>query len=221
MTNQIIRVINPNSNKAVTQSMARALGLLKTTGAIEIDCVTIEGAPFGIASDLEIEAAAPLVHDFVAQDTSAQALIIACYSDPGLLLARTVTDKPVFGIGECAVLTALALGRRFGVISISDWSVARHRCNLRDLSLDGRCAGDRPLGISVAEAVGSEDTLEKLIRVAMELRDVDGADVLITACAGMVKHRWELEQAVGIPVVEPVLAASSLALGVVHSGVYR
>ncbi len=216
MAKQIIRVINPNSNQAVTDSMAAAMSPLRMAGAPEIDCVTIENGPFGVASDADIEAAAPLVRDLVARDAEAEAFVIACYSDPGLALAREVTDKPVFGMGECAVLTALALGGRFGVISVSDWSVARHKRQLSGLSLDGRCAGDRALGMSVAETEGAPDALEKIARVGKLLRGEDGADVLITACAGMAKHRRALERAVGIPVVEPVLAATTLALGAVR-----
>lgn len=216
MASNIIRVINPNSNEAVTQSMANALDPLRMAGAPEIDCVTIENAPFGIACDADVEAAAPLVRDLIAADAQAQAFVIACYSDPGLTLARAATDKPVFGIGECAVLTALALGKQFGVISISEWSVSRHLSHLRDLSLDGRCAGDRALGISVAEAEASADALETIARVGKTLCKEDGADVLVTACAGMAKHRRGLEQAVGIPIVEPVLAATTMALGAVR-----
>ena len=33
--------------------------------------------------------------------------MIACYSDPGLHAAREVTTKPVLGIAECGILTAL------------------------------------------------------------------------------------------------------------------
>ena len=44
--------------------------------------------------------------------------MIACFSDPGLYSAREVTAKPVLGIAECGVLTALTLGHRFGVLSI-------------------------------------------------------------------------------------------------------
>ncbi len=213
MAEKLIRVINPNSNAAVTRSMAEALRPVVFAGGPGIDCVTIDAAPIGIASDEDIVKAAPMVRDLVANDSGAGIFVIACYSDPGLDMARGVTARPVLGIGECAVLTALALGRRFGVISISDWSVARHRQHLERLSLGARCAGDRPLGMSVAEAEESPDALGRIAGVGRILRDEDGADVLITACAGMAKHRQALEEELGIPVVEPVLAATTLALG--------
>jgi Asp/Glu/hydantoin racemase len=39
------------------------------------------------------------------------------------------------------------------------------------------------------------------------------ADVIVLGCAGMAEHRQWLEQALGIPVVEPTQAATAMALG--------
>jgi len=51
--------------------------------------------------------------------------VIACFSDPGPHACREATRRPVFGINECGVLTALACGDRFGIIAIAARSVAR------------------------------------------------------------------------------------------------
>lgn len=217
MSQEIIRVINPNSNQAVTEGMSSALEPLRMVDGPQIDCVTLSDGPFGVASDADVEAASILVKNFIENDCSATAFVIACYSDPGLSISRNITSKPVFGIGECAVLNALAMANRFGVISVSSWSVKRHWKCLRGLSLAERCAGDRPLGISVEE---SEDinALEKIAQTGEALRDEDGADIVITACAGMARHRQGLEQRLGIKIIEPVLAATTMALGAVRCG---
>lgn len=51
----------------------------------------------------------------------------------------------------------------------------------------------------------------------MNLRDQDGADVLITACAGLSRHMARLEAETGLPVVDPVRAAVAIAIGVLNS----
>ena len=79
------------------------------------------------------------------------AFVIACYSDPGLHVCREGTARPVFGIAECGVLTALARAERFGVIAILQRSIARHMRYLRQMGLTDRLAGERPLELSVAE----------------------------------------------------------------------
>ena len=69
----------------------------------------------------------------VEQDNAANAFVIACFSDPGLHVCREAARRPVFGINECGVLSALARGDRFGIIAIAAKSVARHRRYLRQM----------------------------------------------------------------------------------------
>jgi Asp/Glu/hydantoin racemase len=78
-----------------------------------------------------------------------------------------------------------------------------------------RLANERPLEMSVAEAASGDGTLARMIAVGSDLRDIDGADVIIMGCAGMARHRRALEDALGIPVVDPVQAAVTMALGAV------
>ena len=75
-----------------------------------------------------------------------------------------------------------------------------------------RLAGERAAGISVGESVSGKDTFEKLLATAKQLRDSDQADTIILGCAGMASHRAKLESAIGIPVIDPVQAAVSMAM---------
>ena len=121
----------------------------------------------------------------------------------------------MFGIAECAILTAMTRGSCFGVISILQNSVARHLRHLRERRLEHLCAGDRPLGLSVAEVEGGDSTYERMLAVGTQLRDDDGAQVLIMGCAGMAKFREPLQVALEVPVIDPVQAAASMATGAV------
>jgi len=210
---QTIRIINPNSNAAVTDSMSAALDPLRRNGGPSLYCVTLSDGPFGIESEADSIRVAPLLADWMREDNEADAFVIACYSDPGLHMCREATDRPVFGIAECAVATALTRGGPFGVISILANSVARHRRHLQERLLHPRCAGDRPLGLSVAEVEGGADTFARMKKVGAQLRDEDGAEVIIMGCAGMARHRAPLEASLGIPVIDPTQAAACIAIG--------
>jgi allantoin racemase len=56
--------------------------------------------------------------------------------------------------------------------------------------------------------------------VGRALRDEDGADVLVMGCAGMARYRPRLEEALGIPVVDPTQAAVGMAIAATQLG-YR
>ena len=213
-----ILVINPNSNHAVTDGMDAALEPLKTRGRVEIECFTLASGPFGIESQADVEAVTLPLRDLVAARGDADCFVIACYSDPGLHVCREATDKPVLGIQECGVLTAMARGDRFGVIAIAQDSVRRHQRYLRQMGVIGRLAGERAANLTVAQSASGEDTFDRLVAVGTELRDVDGADTIILGCAGMAAHRTALEGKLGVPVIDPVQAAVSIALGDVLVG---
>lgn len=211
-----ISVINPNSNEAVTQAMSDALEPLRFAGGPEIVCATLAEGPFGVETQADVESVTMPLRRMVEADNASGAFVIACYSDPGLHVCREGTARPVFGIAECAVLTALARAERFGVIAIQQRSIARHLRYLRQMSLMGRFAGERPLEMSVAEAASGDSTLGRMIEVGRTLKEKDGANVVVMGCAGMARHRKALEDALEIPVIDPTQAAVAMAIGAVQ-----
>ena len=211
-----IRVVNPNSNEAVTRGIDEAVQPLRFDGGPEIVCSTLAEGPFGIETQEHVESVALPLRRLVEADNASDAFIIACYSDPGLHVCREGTTRPVFGIAECGVLTALARAERFGVIAIMQRSIARHVRYLRQMGLMDRLAGERPLNMSVAETASGEGTLSRMIEVGRALKEQDGANAIVMGCAGMARHRKPLEDALGIPVIDPTQAAVTMALGVVQ-----
>jgi allantoin racemase len=211
-----IRVVNPNSNEAVTRGIDEEVQPLRFDGGPEIVCSTLAEGPFGIETQEHVESVTLPLRRLVEADNASDAFIIACYSDPGLHICREGTTRPVFGIAECGVLTALARAERFGVIAIMQRSIARHMRYLRQMGLMDRLAGERPLNMSVAETASGEGTLSRMIEVGRALKEQDGANAIVMGCAGMARHRKPLEDALGIPVIDPTQAAVAMALGVVQ-----
>ena len=152
------------------------------------------------------------------RDNDAAAFVIACFSDPGLFAAREVTAKPVFGIAECGILSALALGNRFGVIAILAQSIPRHLRYIRSLGLEARLAGDLAIGLGVTELADGVRAFDRMLEVGRTLRDEKGADVLVMGCAGMARYRAPLEAALGIAVVDPAQSAVSMAIAAARLG---
>jgi allantoin racemase len=215
MSRRRIVVINPNSNEAVTRGIDEALRPLAFADGPEIVCATLAEGPYGIETQADVESVTMPLRRLVESDNGADAFVIACYSDPGLHVCREGSERPVFGIAECGVLTALARAERFGVIAIKQRSIRRHIRYLRQMGLMERLAGERPLEMSVAETASGENTLDRMVEVGRELRDRDGAEAIVMGCAGMARHRRPLEQALGLPVIDPTQAAVAMAIGAV------
>jgi allantoin racemase len=215
MSDRIV-VINPNCSQAVTDAIDAALRPWRMAGGPAIECVTLVEGPPGIETQAQVEQVVPPICRLVRAREDAAAFVIACFSDPGLHAAREVTAKPVLGIAECGLLTALTQGERFGIVAILKTSLARHLHYVRQLGLAARFAGDLPLGLGVVELADEARTLDRMVEVGRRLKDRLGADVLVLGCAGMARYRAALAAALGVPVVDPTQAAVTMAIGAVR-----
>jgi allantoin racemase len=204
-----ILVINPNSSKSVTRSMAACLEPVQATTQHRIDCIELAKSPPGIETDAHVSAVIPNVVEAVTAST-ADAIVLACFSDPGIADVRKRSDRPIFGIAESAYLAALGLGARFGIISLGQSSIDRHLRYLKTLMLERRLAGDRSIDMTVVELMAG-NVVDTVSKTGRRLRDEDHADVLILGCAGLGAYRVALQHSLGIPVVDPVQAAVMLA----------
>ena len=213
MTQARILVINPNSTAAVTHGIDQALEPLRMAGGPQFECVTLAEGPPGIQTQQHVDGViGPLSRIIAQRQRDCDAFVIACYSDPGLHSAREVTAKPVLGIAECGVLTALTLGQRFGVIAILPSSIARHLRYLGAMGLTDRLAAELAVGLQVTELADTTRTRQRMIDTGRRLVADHGADVIIMGCAGMAQYRKPLEDCLGVPVVEPTQAAAGMAL---------
>ena len=214
-----IYVINPNSNESVTAGIDAAVAPLRSADGPAIACVTLLEGPPGIQSQRDVDGiVGPLLKQAGSLESEAAAFVVACFSDPGMHALREQSARPVLGIAECGVLTALTLGQRFGVIAILPTSIPRHLRYFGAMGVLDRFAADLSIGLGVSELSDEQRTLGRMIDVGWTLRNTHGADVLVMGCAGMARFRETLERELGIPVVEPTQAAVTMAVGRVRLG---
>jgi len=211
-------VINPNSSQMVIKGIDAAVDPLRALGT-PIRCLTLADGPPGIESQRQADLTIAPMLELAAAQKDAAGYVIACFGDPGLHALRDQTSLPTVGIQEASVMTALTLGQRFGVIAILPSSIPRHLRAFGSMGVLHRFAGDRALGLGVADLADSQKSLAAMIATGKRLCDEDGADVLIMGCAGMANYRIPLQQATGLPIVEPSQAAVSMALGQITLGI--
>jgi len=214
MIRRRILTINPNSSASVTAAIDDAVAPLRIAGGPEIEVVGLAEGPPSITLQRDADSVVMPLVNRVARD-DADAFVIACFSDPGLHAVREAAGgRPVMGIAEWGILRALTLGERFGVIALSPSSIRRQQRMVRQMGVDGRYAGSWSVGASAAETAGA-DIRARLIEAGRALVAQRGADVVVMGCAGMASHRAAIEQAIGVPVVEPAQQAVAAAIGAV------
>ena len=210
-----ILIINPNSSPVVTQSIRDAIAHLEPASGPVFEVTDLPDSPETIMSGEDVAVAALGFADAVRARPDAAAYVSACFSDPGVEISRPLVSAPVIGIQEAGILTAMAVADLFGIIALSPMSVARHRVKIRAMGVEARLAGELALPGVSAEASGRDPAVyEQCVSLGRELGDM-GAGAVVLGCAGMAPVRARLERDIGIPVIDPVQAAASMALGLV------
>jgi Asp/Glu/hydantoin racemase len=117
----------------------------------------------------------------------------------------------VFGVFRSAVAVAVARAEWFGVVAIVDASKARHLAALRAMGLESRLAAEVALNVTMETLLEPQAARSRLIEAARACVG-SGAGAVILGCTGMAHHRHAVEDAIGVPVIEPCQAAAGIVL---------
>jgi allantoin racemase len=124
-----------------------------------------------------------------AERDGVDGIILGHFQDAGLWELRSAVSVPVVGLGESAMLHALTLGYRFGLITIDPNFVEWHEEQVRRYSLAGRCAGVRAMTTGVdlyMEAFAGDDAAVAEVTSQFETlgRELAGAGAEVLLPAG-------------------------------------
>ena len=216
-----ILVINPNSSVEMTQSIRDVLERIRRDDT-ETDVVRTEGAPVAIQSATDAALAIPHVLELVRQANAngVDAIVLACFSDPGLEPARELSDALVLGIQETTLHIAATLGHKYTILTPLAKRIASKEQDVRRFRAESACASVRALGMTVPETEADPTrTKARILAVAREAIEQDGAEVVVLGCAGMVGYAEDVERELGIVVLDPTTIAFKVAEALVDAGI--
>ncbi|MHA6626351.1 aspartate/glutamate racemase family protein [Pseudonocardia sichuanensis] len=205
-------VINPNISEDVS-ALIRAEALRAAAPGTEITVRTARSGVEYIETRLESLLAAPAVSQIIAEDAGdADAVVVAAFGDPGMPALKELVDVPVVGITEAALATASLLGARFSIVAISGRITAWYRECVGRNGLESRLASIRSLRTPL-RGIGSvqQDFRADLVRLANEVVDSDGADVVILAGAPLAGLARGVASEIPVPVVDGISAGVAQA----------
>ena len=153
----------------------------------------------------------------INNNINADGYIIACFDDTGLDAVRSITDKPVIGIGEAAYHVASIVSGNFSVITTLSRSINPLKHNLKKYGLFEKCVSISAIEVPVLDLEEiSDDNLEKLNKGIEKTILEDNSEAIILGCAGMSNLAKDLELNHGLPVIEGVSSAVVLIEGLIN-----
>ena len=212
LTSPMDRTLGPEE----VERRRRVLQSYAATGAE----VAVEPTARGPAAIESAHDAALVVPELIrlaprAEERGFDAIIVGCYSDPGLDALREMLRIPVIGPGAASLHVAAQLGTRISLLTPAGRGYGRVAARMRALALGALLASVRGIGLSVMDlARQAPGALDKAAEAARAAVEEDRADVLVLGCMSMAflpGIREDLSARAGVPIVNPVVAALKTA----------
>lgn len=194
----------------------------------EVEVIGIENGPVHLEYHLfEHVALDKIIDKLLKLEQSYDAIIIACFYDPGSRELRELMDIPIIFPAEACMHIASMLGHKFSIIVANRKCVPKMLDNAKIYGLESRLASMRAVDMSVVELrTNREKASEILSQECKRAIEVDNAEVIILGCTAFEGLPEQLQDQFGIPVLDPVLvtfkvaelfASLKMTLGITHS----
>jgi len=204
--------INPNTSAHLTEMGARiARGvarpeteILPATGRFGARYITTRAAA-AIAAHAALDC-------YAREGKDADAVLIACFGDPGLFALRELASVPVIGMAEASCHMASTLGRKFSIVTGGQaWGPMLEEF-VAAIGLSANLASVRTVTATGADIAADPDkALASLTQTCLAAVSEDGAEAIILGGLGLAGIAARIAADVPVPLIDNVVAAVRMA----------
>lgn len=220
-----ILIINPDYG-TTQEEMALRCRILEeyTAPDTQLAMVCPQNSGVELNSALDVVLAAPEIVQLAAdgQNAGFDAVILYCFSDPVIDACREALRIPVIGGAQASCLAALNVCRSFGVILADEARLPEKKLFLRTLGVSperiGQIAAVNLNGIS--PWADRETTFKKLLACGQKMMRETHTEAIVLGCLSFLGLAEPLSRVLGIPVIDPAVAAVTTAESIVRQRLF-
>ena len=220
-----ILIINPDYGMTQEEMALRCRILEEYTAPdTQLAMVCPQSSGVELNSDLDVVLAAPEIVQLAAdgQNAGFDAVVLYCFSDPVIDACREALRIPVIGGAQASCLAALNVCRSFGVILADEARLPEKKLFLRTLGVSperiGQIAAVNLNGIS--PWADRETTFKKLLACGQKMMRETHTEAIVLGCLSFLGLAEPLSRVLGIPVIDPAVAAVTTAESIVRQRLF-
>lgn len=220
-----ILIINPDYGMTQEEMALRCRILEEYTAPdTQLAMVCPQNSGVELNSALDVVLAAPEIVQLAAdgQNAGFDAVVLYCFSDPVIDACREALRIPVIGGAQASCLAALNVCRSFGVILADEARLPEKKLFLRTLGVSperiGQIAAVNLNGIS--PWAGRETTFKKLLACGQKMMRETHTEAIVLGCLSFLGLAEPLSRVLGIPVIDPAVAAVTTAESIVRQRLF-
>ena len=220
-----ILIINPDYGMTQEEMALRCRILEEYTAPdTQLAMVCPQNSGVELNSALDVVLAAPEIVQLAAdgQNAGFDAVVLYCFSDPVIDACREALRIPVIGGSQASCLAALNVCRGFGVILADEARLPEKKLFLRTLGVSperiGQIAAVNLNGIS--PWADRETTFKKLLACGQKMMRETHTEAIVLGCLSFLGLAEPLSRVLGIPVIDPAVAAVTTAESIVRQRLF-
>ena len=220
-----ILIINPDYGMTQEEMALRCRILEEYTAPdTQLAMVCPQSSGVELNSALDVVLAAPEIVQLAAdgQNAGFDAVVLYCFSDPVIDACREALRIPVIGGAQASCLAALNVCRSFGVILADEARLPEKKLFLRTLGINperiGQIAAVNLNGIS--PWADRETTFKKLLACGQKMMRETHTEAIVLGCLSFLGLAEPLSRVLGIPVIDPAVAAVTTAESIVRQRLF-
>lgn len=220
-----ILIINPDYGMTQEEMALRCRILEEYTAPdTQLAMVCPQSSGVELNSALDVVLAAPEIVQLAAdgQNAGFDAVVLYCFSDPVIDACREALRIPVIGGAQASCLAALNVCRSFGVILADEARLPEKKLFLRTLGVSperiGQIAAVNLNGIS--PWADRETTFKKLLACGQKMMRETNTEAIVLGCLSFLGLAEPLSRVLGIPVIDPAVAAVTTAESIVRQRLF-
>lgn len=220
-----ILIINPDYGMTQEEMALRCRILEEYTAPdTQLAMVCPQNSGVELNSALDVVLAAPEIVQLAADGQSAgfDAVVLYCFSDPVIEACREALRIPVIGGAQASCLAALNVCRSFGVILADEARLPEKKLFLRTLGVSperiGQIAAVNLNGIS--PWADREAAFKKLLACGQKMMRETHTEAIVLGCLSFLGLAEPLSRVLGIPVIDPAVAAVTTAESIVRQRLF-
>lgn len=205
-------LINPNTSASITDVVVAAARNVASPGVEIVGATGRFGARYIVTRAAGAVAAHATLDAYAEHGTDADAVVLACFGDPGLMGLKELAHQPVVGMAEASCLLAATLGQRFAIVTGGTrWGPMLEEF-VASIGLSSKLAAVKTVAPSGADIARDPDrSLALLADACTAAVHDDGADAVILGGAGLAGLASRIAHRVPVPLVDSVAAAVKAA----------
>lgn len=220
-----ILIINPDYGMTQEEMALRCRILEEYTAPdTQLAMVCPQNSGVELNSALDVVLAAPDIVQLAAngQNAGFDAVVLYCFSDPVIDACREALRIPVIGGAQASCLAALNVCRSFGVILADEARLPEKKLFLHTLGVSperiGQIAAVNLNGIS--PWADRETTFKKLLACGQKMMRETHTEAIVLGCLSFLGLAEPLSRVLGIPVIDPAVAAVTTAESIVRQRLF-